>query len=213
MADFEKKSFVLYHNFANQFYMLSMEQRGRLITAIFEHEIHGAPTNPLKGSAAMAYSFIKDVLERDHAEYMAVCERNAQNGKKGGRPKKESGEYEHKNTDKNPKKPKKADNDNDNENYNDIYIDNGNDNDNENENGNENDGGFSKPTEETLRLNSDAPHHAPLTNKDINNLCCMGVSLSYIKKMQEVAQIEAERTQKTVYDILLLWWKTGNTSS
>ncbi len=80
--------FILYKNFFTQFSMLDLEDRGRLITAIFELELGQEPTLSLSPAAAMAFSFIKDTLIRDRESYDEICRRNAENGKKGGRPKK-----------------------------------------------------------------------------------------------------------------------------
>ena len=107
----------MYVNYSNQFRMLSMEQRGVLISAIFEYVENGYTVIPMNKTTALAFSFIKDTLDRDAAAYEAVCARNAANGKLGGRPKKSQ---------QNPEKPTKADNDNknNNKNYNDNYTDN-----------------------------------------------------------------------------------------
>ncbi len=112
----DKKSFVMYVNYSNQFRMLSMEQRGVLISAIFDYVETGETVIPMNKTTALAFSFIKDTLDRDAAAYQAVCERNAANGRLGGRPKKGT---------ENRLKPEKADNDNYNENKidNNIYTD------------------------------------------------------------------------------------------
>ena len=67
----------------------------------------------------MAFSFIKDSLDRDRKAYEARVESSRENGKKGGRPKNSQSEITHSVY----AKPRKADNGNDN----------GNGNDNENE--------------------------------------------------------------------------------
>ena len=116
----DKSSFVLYTNFYNQFAMLCAEDRGDLILAIFEYEATGEVKTPLTPLPALAFSFIKDTLERDRAAYEETCRRNRENGKKGGRPKKNDAPQK---TDGFSEKPKKP--------YNDIDIDNGIDNDND----------------------------------------------------------------------------------
>ena len=84
----EKKSFVLYRNFGNLFRLLPMEERGILITAIFDYVEHGELPELMSQPTQMAFVMIRDTLDRDHQKYLAVCERNSINGKKGGRPKK-----------------------------------------------------------------------------------------------------------------------------
>ena len=86
----ERKGFILYFNFAKQLRMLSMEERGELITAIFDYAEHGRTEEQLSPCAELAFSFIADVLDLDRADYEARCEQNRENGKKGGRPKKDA---------------------------------------------------------------------------------------------------------------------------
>lgn len=140
----EKKSFVLYHSFANQFELLSMEERGELISAIFQYE-RTREANPLTPLVQMAFSCIREALDRDRAAYEEKCEQNAKNGKKGGRPRKV---FFSEKTERFFEKPKKADNDNDNGNDNE--------NDNENENGNGNGNGIEKGY-----IGANAPRSAP----------------------------------------------------
>ena len=131
MSKNEKKSFVLYYNFANQFNLLSMEERGMLISAIFEYAEKQSVTAELPPLVNMAFSCIKDTLDRDRAEYEEKCEQNAANGRKGGRPRKDIFLPK---TERFFEKAKKADNDSDNDNDNDSVIDSGNGNENESEN-------------------------------------------------------------------------------
>ena len=134
----DKKSFVLYGNYETQFKLLSMEERGMLITAIFEYVNFGSLARELTPLVNMAFSFVKETLDRDRELYIEKCEKNSENGKKGGRPKKERKTEGYSDTSEKEdifsakterffEKPKKADNDNG------IDIDNGIDNGNENE--------------------------------------------------------------------------------
>ena len=115
-----KKSFVLYNDLYKQFSLLSMEERGALITAIFEYAVNGQVFTDLTPMAQMAFSFIQDALDRDRAAYEATCRKNRENGKKGGRPKTATLTQK---TEGLPIQSKKADNDNDNDIDNDIDID------------------------------------------------------------------------------------------
>ena len=60
----ERNSFQLYHNFYNQFKLLGMEERGELITAIFEYakdQTMERELSPLVNSFGVKkYYFIKD---------------------------------------------------------------------------------------------------------------------------------------------------------
>jgi hypothetical protein len=85
----EKKSFLLYLENFEQIQLLSMEERGQLLTAIFEYEISGA-TRELPGALGMCFSFIRQRLDYNREAYDQKCVRNQENGRKGGRPKKDS---------------------------------------------------------------------------------------------------------------------------
>lgn len=82
----ERKSFILYDSYYEQLSMLSMEERGQLLTAIYEYETSGRVSVDMTPVVSMAFSFIRSTLDRDRAEYEKRCERNRENGKKGGRP-------------------------------------------------------------------------------------------------------------------------------
>ncbi len=83
----QRIAFQLYINFYRQFTMLSLADRGRLITSIFEY-IQGMDfTTTMPGSVEMAFAFIKDAIDRDACAYEEKCRRNSINGQKGGRPK------------------------------------------------------------------------------------------------------------------------------
>ena len=86
----ERKNFLLYHNFYNQFELLGMEERGTLITAIFQYAKEGKTDVAMSPLVEMAFSIIRDTLDRDAETYRKTCRKNAENGKKGGRPPKKS---------------------------------------------------------------------------------------------------------------------------
>jgi hypothetical protein len=125
----------MYRNFEKAFALLGMEERGALITAIFEYVMCGKAKTALGEGAKMAFLFITDTLDRDREAYERRCEVNRENGKKGGRPKKEFGEEERadhdafspktkpKKTEKNPTKPKKPDKEKDKEKEKDMDMD------------------------------------------------------------------------------------------
>ena len=85
----EKKSFVLYLNYKHQFDLLSLEQRGRLISAIFEYCESGEVKTPMNKCVDMAFSVIKDTLDRDAEKYEQICMQRSECGKLGGRPRKQ----------------------------------------------------------------------------------------------------------------------------
>ncbi len=104
----QKDSFIIHHDTASIFEELTSEQAGELIKHLifYSNSLNKNPKEPKKPSGfssvilLLAHSFEKQ-LERDFWKYQAVCERNENNGKKGGRPPK----LDKIKTQKNPKKP------------------------------------------------------------------------------------------------------------
>ncbi|MFI3227052.1 MAG: DUF6291 domain-containing protein, partial [Clostridia bacterium] len=81
----EQKSFVLYMDYYEHVQLLNNEERGILLTAIFEYASNQAEIE-LSGMTKMAFSFIKKQMDRDYKKYQQKCDRNRENGSKGGRP-------------------------------------------------------------------------------------------------------------------------------
>jgi hypothetical protein len=88
MARSKKSSFVLYYELEAQTSILSNEQLGRLIRAVFAYEIRGECTafeDDLM--LQMCFQFVKATLDVNKEKYKERCEINRENGKSGGRPK------------------------------------------------------------------------------------------------------------------------------
>ena len=138
----DKKSFVFYTEYREHLEMLPPEQIGELMLALIDYQETGEVPDLPKGSAlAMCFSFIKKRMDKDNIKYEEKCERNKENGKKGGRPakepvieetdnnqKKQNGFSENRTvieeTDNNPTEPRKADNEYDSDNEYDNDCDN-----------------------------------------------------------------------------------------
>lgn len=86
-----KNSFILYKDYEKYFSQLEMNERGLLITAIFDYQINGTVPESLSPAAFMAFSFMRDQFERDLEKYRKRVEKNRSNGHLGGRPKKTEG--------------------------------------------------------------------------------------------------------------------------
>ena len=117
MEQNQKNSVIVYHDWLEAFEALSDEEAKQLIIAILNYSIAGAEPSISTVGLKMAWSFIKPTIQRDKEKYIKKCQKNAENGKKGGRPKNQTV------IEKNERfseKPKKADNDNDNESESDI---------------------------------------------------------------------------------------------
>ena len=79
----EKKSFVLYLEYAEYFAELTDEQAGKVIKAIYAFE-QGQELPELSGASKIAFSAIRNQLVRDNERW----EKKVECGKLGGRPKK-----------------------------------------------------------------------------------------------------------------------------
>lgn len=82
----EKKSFILYTDYEVNFNLLSQNQKGDLMDAIFAYT-NGKELEELDPIVQMAFTFIKNNLDRDIEKWNNRAEKSRANGKKGGRPK------------------------------------------------------------------------------------------------------------------------------
>lgn len=76
-----KKSFVLYHDFRNWFSLLTDEELGRLIRAIFDYEMNKTLPENLNEKEQIAFLMVRDTLDRDREKYERVCNRNKENAR------------------------------------------------------------------------------------------------------------------------------------
>ncbi|MGN0614203.1 MAG: DUF6291 domain-containing protein [Porcipelethomonas sp.] len=81
----QKKSFVLYTDNAEQFQILSDEQAGKLIKAIFAYSENNIVPDFADGMLTMAFSFIKGQIDRDSEKWEETRKKRAEAGRKGGR--------------------------------------------------------------------------------------------------------------------------------
>ena len=103
-----KKSFIAYCDWLELFDELEDDEAGKLIKHLLKYVNDLNPEAPDK-LTKMAFIPIKQTLKRDLEKYQGIRERNTENGKKGGRPKKPTGLSGFQ------EKPKKADSDSDND--------------------------------------------------------------------------------------------------
>lgn len=112
----EKKSLMLYYEYERQFALLSDEQLGRLIRAMLAFDIYGViPDFSDDPKLEMTFSFISAQLERDKTKFEQKCAVNSANGRKGGRPSKQTVADKTEKSERFSDKPKKADEDKDEE--------------------------------------------------------------------------------------------------
>ena len=147
----------------------------------------------------MAFCCIQRALDRDAIAYEEKCRINAENGKKGGRPRKDSliskteGFFE---------KAKKAYSDNDSDSDNDTDIDSDTD--------TVSDSDHVHGSERVDNRHGSASTHgsaAPLTEYEKQELKGLGVPLDYISPRQSRALSYAQASGKKVTDVLLSWWR------
>ena len=81
-----RNSFVLYTEYAKQISLLTMEQRGQLLTAIIQY-VTDDTVPELDAVTEMAFSIIQIRLDRDEEAYQASLERKRRAGAMGGRAK------------------------------------------------------------------------------------------------------------------------------
>ncbi len=81
----EQKSFVLYSDYGDALSLLSDEEAGGLVKAIFAL-VREEELPELSKAAQVLFCMVRNTLERDLEKYRAVCERNRENGRRGGRP-------------------------------------------------------------------------------------------------------------------------------
>lgn len=100
-----KDTFILYTEYSKHLTLLSMEQRGVLFTAIMCYQTE-EELPEMDDVTAMAFSFIRSDLERCEKEYQKKIDASRENGKLGGRPKKETETQKPNGLEEKPKKPK-----------------------------------------------------------------------------------------------------------
>lgn len=83
----DRKGFILYRNYIEPVNQMSDEQAGQLFKAVLAY-VNGLEVPKLDASAVTAFYFIKSNLDMDSAKYEKRCAANRENGKKGGRPRK-----------------------------------------------------------------------------------------------------------------------------
>ena len=85
----DRPSFLIYKSFYKPIKNLSNEDKGKLFTAIFEHQTQDfdGSEQVIEPQIQMAFEFFKNQFELDHKKWEKRVEANRVNGKKGGRPK------------------------------------------------------------------------------------------------------------------------------
>ena len=77
-----KRSFVMYADYEKHIARLPDEDAGKLIKAILAYVNTGEEV-PLSPAADMAFSFMKERIDRDSEKWAATCQKRSEAGKKG----------------------------------------------------------------------------------------------------------------------------------
>jgi len=85
-----KNSFLLFHDMRSVFEDLSDEQRGKLILHLFDYSENSTIPEIKDPLLKMAFNVNRAAIDRSAAKYKKVVERNRENGKAGGRPRKKT---------------------------------------------------------------------------------------------------------------------------
>lgn len=74
-----QQSFVIYHDWYDNIKDFEDADLGKLLRAMFEHEINRKVTTKLDSMSAMAFRFFTQALNRNREKYKEKCERNRAN--------------------------------------------------------------------------------------------------------------------------------------
>lgn len=88
----EKNSFVMYTEYLTQISLLSREQRGDLFTALLQYA-SGMEPKGMDNVTEMAFSFIKERMDRDNEKYQQTLEERRKAGQLGGLAKKANANF------------------------------------------------------------------------------------------------------------------------
>lgn len=123
MAEVEpKKSFILYTDIREALSQLDDATRGNLFLHIFDYVESGIVPD-MEPLEKMAFTFIKNQIDRDFTKYQNICEKRKLAGSKGGKAKAEKQAKQANAKFAKQNQANQADNDSDNENENDSEND------------------------------------------------------------------------------------------
>lgn len=81
-----REYFCAYHSYLDAIEPLNDAERGRLFTACLEYSMTGVAPD-LRGNERFLFPALRSQIDRDAEKYILFSEKQAENGKKGGRPK------------------------------------------------------------------------------------------------------------------------------
>jgi len=159
MAEVEpKKSFILYTDIREALSQLDDATIGKLFLHIFDYVDSGIVPD-MEPLEKMAFTFIKNQIDRDFTKYQNICEKRKLAGSKGGKARAEKQAKQTNAKFAKQNQANQADNDSDNDN----------DNENENENDSENDSDKKYICAEPLQVSPPEPEEPPVISFILND--------------------------------------------
>ena len=76
-----RKHFYMYHDYWTMFRLLTDDELGKLMRAIFLYETEAALPVGLDEKLNLIFYTVKDALDREKDRYTAVCNKNKENAK------------------------------------------------------------------------------------------------------------------------------------
>lgn len=76
-----KTFFVMYHDYWNWFKLLTDDELGKLIRAVFLYEREKKEPASLDEKLNILFCMIKETLDKDRSKYESVCSKNRENAK------------------------------------------------------------------------------------------------------------------------------------
>ena len=111
----------LYLSYSKTFAPFSDEERGRIMTAMMNYAATGEQPH-FDGNERYIWPTIQEQIDRDSSAYRGKCGKNKENGKLGGRPKKQMVSTETERFSEKPKKAKEKEKEKEKEKDKDTYI-------------------------------------------------------------------------------------------
>ena len=82
----ERQGFLFYHDWITSLQKLPPDQAMHVLSALTEYSQTGERPQMENLAEEIMCDLLANQIDRDKEKYQAVCERNQQNGKRGGRP-------------------------------------------------------------------------------------------------------------------------------
>lgn len=89
-----RNSFVLYVDAGQHIDLLSNEEAGAMVKALFRYAGTGEVPSGLSPAAAMAFSFIRAQIDRDGEKWEQIKQKRSEAGRRGGRPRSQTAQQE-----------------------------------------------------------------------------------------------------------------------